>query len=231
MMNETKGRVSEIFSTPGGRGIRIICDTQLHPTPGQYLLARAPGSQQILPAALFVRLVDGSELTLAPPVPVDWLPGSEVYLHGPLGNGFHPPATMRHLVLADLSAKQGQRLLQLASEAAETVVETVLLSDSPPDDLPFEIETLPLKSLGEVLSWADYLAVEMTLAQLKLLRDLAGVHSNREFHASYEALIETPLICGGIAACGVCSVRVNGHWLLACKDGPVFRLNQLGEEE
>ena len=230
-MNEKRGTVSEIFLTPSGRGMRVACETALHPAPGQYLLAHASGLQQILPAALFVRSVDGKDLTFAPPVPVEWLPGTEIYLHGPLGNGFHPPLTMRHMVLADLSGNRGQRLLHLAADAAESVVETVLLSDSAPDDLPVEIEFLPLKSLSEVLAWADYVAVEMALGQEKWLRELVGVQTNRDFHAAAEALIDTPLICGGMAACGVCSVKVNGHWMLACKDGPVFRLNQLSEEE
>ncbi len=230
-MNETRASISEIFFSPNGTGMRLECESPLHPLPGQYLLARSAGMQPILPVPLFCRSVEGSELTISPPLPADWQPGTEIYLHGPMGNGFHPPATMRHLVLADLSGNQGQRLLQLASDVLETTFETALLSDSAPDDLPVEIEFLPLKALSEVLAWADYLAVEVPLGQLGLLRDLAGLQSIREFPMQSEALVDTPLICGGIGACGVCSVKVSGRWLLACKDGPVFRLNQLSEEE
>ena len=230
-MNETRARISEIFYNPNGTGMRLACESPLHPLPGQYLLARTAGMQQIIPIPLFCRAVEGMDLIVAPPVPTDWLPGTEIYLRGPLGNGFHPPATMRHLVLADLSGNQGQRLLQLASDVVETTVETALLSDSAPDELPIEIEFLPIKALNEVLAWADYLAVEVPLGQLGVLRDLAGLQSIREFPMQSEALVDAPLICGGIGACGVCSVKVSGRWQLACKDGPVFRLNQLSEEE
>ncbi len=223
--------LSEIFLTPIGRGARLSCASALRPIAGQYLLAHAEGTHQVLPAALFVRAADGMDLVIAPPVPEDWLPGTEIYLRGPLGNGFHPPIAVRHMVLADLSGHQGQRLLKLVSDAADTSMETVLLSDSAPADLPLEIEFLPLKAFNEVLAWADYLAVEMGLQQMNLLRELSGVQTNRDFHSAFEVLVDTPLICGGIASCGVCSVRVNNHWQLACKDGPVFRLSHLSEDE
>ena len=42
-----------------------------------------------------------------------------------------------------------------------------------------------------------------------------------------QALIVTPMPCGGIAECGVCAVTVRRGWKMACKDGPVFDLKEL----
>lgn len=230
MMKETRARVSEIFSASDGPGARIECASALRPSAGQYLLARVESGQQILPVPLFVERFESATLIVPPPIPLEWYPGLELWLRGPLGVGFHPPAPIRHLLLADLGYRHARRLLGLA-DAAGNHPETVLLSDDPPSRLPVEIEVLPLKSLGEILPWADYAAFELPLRQLKTLRALSGLSSITEFPAHCEALIDTPLICGGIAACGVCCVKVNHGWGLACKDGPVFRLNQLSEDE
>lgn len=211
--------------------MRLECTSPLHPLAGQYLMAYTDAAQQILSLPVFVQAMAGKELVIAPPVPADWLPGVEIMLRGPLGSGFHPPSTFKHLALADLSNHRGSRLLRLASELADRNIETVLLSDAAPEELPVEIEFLPLKSLNEVIAWSDYLALELPLSQMGLLHHLAGVSANTEFPASAEALIDTPMICGGMASCGVCSVRSNGHWLFACKDGPVFRLSQISGEE
>jgi dihydroorotate dehydrogenase electron transfer subunit len=43
-----------------------------------------------------------------------------------------------------------------------------------------------------------------------------------------QVLVTSPMPCGGIAECGVCALplRKKGY-VLTCKDGPVFNLNQL----
>jgi dihydroorotate dehydrogenase electron transfer subunit len=42
-----------------------------------------------------------------------------------------------------------------------------------------------------------------------------------------KALVMTPIPCGGIAECGACAVPAHRGWKLACRDGPVFNLNEL----
>jgi hypothetical protein len=230
MMKATRALISEIFSGSDGPGVRIECASTLRPTPGQYLLAQVESSQQILPVPLFIESFETATLVVPPPVPPEWFPGLELSLRGPLGCGFHLPSAARRLLLTDLGNHHGHRLLSLVDSAGHPL-ETVLLTDNPPSDLPVEIEVLPPKSLGEILPWADFAAFELPLHQLKSLRGLSGLSSLSEFPVHCEALIDTPLICGGIASCGVCSVRLNHGWALACKDGPVFRLNQLSEDE
>lgn len=229
-MKETRARISEIFSSSEGPGARLDCESPLHPAPGQYLLAHAESGPHIHPIPLFAHALENESLVVSPPIPAGWFPGLELLLRGPLGNGFHLPVSAHHLLLADLGPHHGQRLLSLAQFHPQPI-ETVLLTDAAPSRLPVEIEVFPLKSFNEILPWADYAAVDLSLPQIKTLRDLSGLRSISEFPTSCEALIETPLICGGIATCGVCSVRVNHSWALACKDGPVFRLNQLSEDE
>jgi len=36
-----------------------------------------------------------------------------------------------------------------------------------------------------------------------------------------------PMPCGGLGDCGLCAVDLKRGWKLACKDGPVFDLNEL----
>jgi hypothetical protein len=229
-MKETRARISEVFYTSEGPGARLNCSSPVHPTPGQYLPATAEHTSQILPIPLFPLSFENNSLIVTPPISPGWSPGMDLSLRGPLGNGFHFPAQSRHLLLADLTPHHGWRLLSLARSNPHPV-ETVLLTDSAPEDLPVEIEVLPLSAFSEILAWADYVAVELLLPQLSDLVNLAGLRSVSEFPPYCEALVDTPLICAGIASCGVCSVQVNHRWALACKDGPVFRLNQLSGEE
>lgn len=229
-MKTFRARVSELFSTSEGAGARIECGCALLPAVGQYLLAQADASQQVLPVPLFPQAMEGNDILAAPPVPQEWYPGLELSLRGPLGHGFHLPPSCRHLLLADLTPRHGQRLLGLA-KLREQPLETVLLTELPPLDLPVEIEVLPPGALREILPWADFIAAELALTQIKKLKTLAGVQLLAEFPAFSEALVDTPLLCSGIASCGVCSVRVNHRWVLACKEGPVFRLNQLSEDQ
>lgn len=230
-MNATQARIREIFLHAGSTGVRIETANPLRPIPGQYLLASGSSLHQVLPVALFVDSAQGTDLTAFPALPVEWTPGMEISLRGPLGNGFHPPMAVHHLALVDLSDHHGRRLLGVAEMRECETAEVVLLSNNQPEELPVEIEFLPLSALSEVIGWSDYLAVELSLQQMKTLRDLAGIRTNQEFPTFAEALIETPMICGGVASCGVCAVRVRGQWALACKEGPVFRIHQISEEE
>ena len=45
-----------------------------------------------------------------------------------------------------------------------------------------------------------------------------------------QALVRTPMPCGALADCGVCTVRTSRGPKLACKDGPVFDLSLLAVE-
>ena len=42
-----------------------------------------------------------------------------------------------------------------------------------------------------------------------------------------QALVLGPMPCGGLADCGVCAVTTRSDWKLACKEGPVFDLEEI----
>ena len=79
------------------------------------------------------------------------------------------------------------------------------------------LEVVPPAALSEAAAWADYLARDSDLGSLK---DLPGLRCG-------EALVQTPLPCGGMADCGACVVHLKRGYLLACKDGPVVDLKRL----
>jgi hypothetical protein len=82
--------------------------------------------------------------------------------------------------------------------------------------VPSEVEVLPPSALAGAAGWADYLAADCNLGELAQLRGLRG-----------EALVRTPLPCGGMADCGACAVRLKRGYLLACKEGPVVDLQKI----
>lgn len=209
----------------------VECSMPVQIQPGQYLLAYAPVLQEILPTALFAQRRENQRLIIAPSIPPLWQPGFELKIRGPLGCGFTLPLNIQHLALADFGSRTGQRLLPLADTILARGGEVVLLSDVPPEHLSAEIELLTLKSLPDVFTWSDYLAVDLPLSQLsgfqQSLRPLVQDHPAKPV----EVLLDTPLVCGGSGSCGLCSVYSAHKWIYACKEGPVFPLDTLQESE
>jgi hypothetical protein len=112
--------------------------------------------------------------------------------------------------------------LALKQEAAVTLV-----SESPLDDLPLQVEVQPLQALSVVCSWADYLAFDTARESIPMLKDHLDAIGLLKIREEAQVLIRTPMPCGGLAECGVCTVEVRGGSQLACVDGPVFDLRSV----
>jgi hypothetical protein len=158
----------------------------------------------------------------------DWTLGSSLILRGPLGKGFRLPAKLRNLALA-AAGDSAARLLPLLKSAGSVA----LFTNAPLPDLPAEVEIQPLDGLAEGLSWADYLALDLPGTPdsgLRFLGDLRAalkLDERMPLPCPAQALLSGPMPCGGVADCGICAVRARRGHRLACKDGPVFALNEL----
>jgi dihydroorotate dehydrogenase electron transfer subunit len=77
--------------------------------------------------------------------------------------------------------------------------------------------------LAETALWADYLAIVIPRNAIASMPETLKPGS-APFYSGYtlEILVETPLPCGGMADCGICTVHMKKGYQLACKDGPVF---------
>lgn len=226
-MHTGKGCIEEIY-LQGRRAARLTCPPALVPAPGQYLLAHAaadsdaPLAQPIFPAGAAL-----NGFYAAPPIPSNWLPGTELELRGPLGHGFHLPPAARKVALAAFGATCA-RLLALLEPALAQNAELVLLTDAPPAGLPAALEISPLAALAETARWADYLALDAPRAAIPAIQNILKPDS-LTYYSGYtiDILVETPLPCGGLGECGVCAVPQRKGYRLACKDGPVFDLKTL----
>ncbi len=223
-MAEGEGQLCRITLGKEGLSGQLRCPRQIQPQPGQYLLARPLNSRQTLPEALFPASLPADELTLAAPLPSVWLPGQTLRLRGPLGRGFQPPAVAVRAALVPLSG-QMDRLRPLMALLLQRGVNIAVFSARAPANLPAEVEILPLEDLPDAPDWADYLAVDLKAAQLMECARLLSIRPGRQLACPAEALVLTPLACGGLADCGLCALETRRGWRLACKDGPVFDLN------
>jgi hypothetical protein len=221
------GKVLELKTDYLGRtSAWISCPPGAVPAPGQYLQAHAPGiTGEGLPATLFAAEISSQGFRAVPPLPAEWLPGAELRLWGPLGNGFRLDWNVRHLALAaqeDLSC-----LLALMKQALERGIDITLCADGLLPPLPASVEVAPLSALPEVLAWADFLALETPLSDVSGLRTWLGLRPEQVLPCPAQVLIHTTMPCGGVAECGVCAVPTRKGWKLACQDGPVFNLSVL----
>ena len=223
-MHTGRGRIIELILQNGGRAARISCPTELIPAPGQYLLA---GDDSYAPLPVSLSFTDSAPGGfIVSPVPDFWMPGTEISLRGPLGNGFALPASARKVGLIALDSSPS-RLRGLILPALTQGAAVVFVSDSQVENLPDEVEVQPLSALGDVVAWADYAAFDVTRENLpgwmERLRKLKQASTLKEA----EILIRAPVPCGGVAECGVCAVVTKSGWKMACKDGPVFALREI----
>ena len=227
-MRQGAGELSELYLENGLTGGRILCPHHLIPESGQYLLAHDIASNDPLPAPVFNAGSAPGGFLVAPPIPQTWQPGISLSLRGPLGRGFSLPRSAKRVALAPLG-KISARLKPLLVAALEQNASVVLVSDLDLSDLPAEIEIQPVSALAEVAYWADYLAIDTPRENLPGLNEKIGLGEQANVNLEAQVLVFTPLPCGGMANCGVCSVTLRHGWKMACKNGPVFDLKELAE--
>ena len=228
------GELVELYLENGLTGGRLLCPQNLFPGPGQYLLAhdgspvrRGLGRADTpLPAPAFNAGSIPGGFLIAPPIPQTWKPGMALSLRGPLGCGFSLPVSARYVALATLG-ETSARLKPLLTAALESGAAVVLVSDLDLSDLPPEVEIQPVSALAEVSRWADYLALDLPRESLPGLRMQLGIDEQTRVRDDAQILVRTPMPCGGMGECGVCAVTVRRGWKMACKNGPVFYLNEL----
>lgn len=202
----------------------VACPPGAIPAPGRYVLAWALDDLDApLATPLFAAEAAETGFLAAPPLPAHWQPGAQLLLKGPLGRGFNLPSGARRLALAALGETES-RLLPLLHQALEHEAAIALFSDLPLRRLPAAVEIHPLDELPEALQWADFLALDVPLPALPGLRQRLGLANELDhLPCSAQALILAPMPCGGLGACGACSLPGRGkRWKLACQDGPVF---------
>ncbi len=220
-------RIDEVMENGNGEGfLRLENADRFRILPGQYYLAWRGGDQEILPLALFSSLDATSRLVLTGDLPESWLPGAHVHLRGALGRGFDLPRPTRRAGFLAAGVNLA-RLLPLIISAVEQGAEVVCCGESGGFRLPAEVEILPVSQSAELLEWADYLALDGTYESLFQLARIEWKNRPIRSTMKVEALVRTPLTCGGMAECGVCALPIRRGYVLACKDGPVFDFSQL----
>ena len=219
--------VAELTLLDGMAAARLVCASGLIPAPGQYVLAHPGGIDPPLAAALFGTETFNDGFLVASAVPSSWVPGTQLYLRGPLGHGFMLPAAARRIALIPFKCSS-RTLLSLLKPALLQEASVVLVAESIPEDLPLQVEAQPPGSLLDVCQWADFLALDIPR---ELLRDLRTAFQPERTLVKVEGqiLIRTPMPCGALASCGVCTVEIRGRARLACEDGPVFDFHQVVE--
>jgi len=223
-MDTAKGCIEEIY-LDGRRAARFSCPPALIPAPGQYLLAHAADSDSPLAHPVYLAGTCPGGFYAAPPLPLNWLPGVKLTLRGPLGHCFTLPVSSRFVALAAFG-ETSARLLPLLEPALAQKAAVVLLTDNPPSGLPNVVEISPLSALAETVRWADYLAIDIPRS---LFSEKIEFFQSFSYIGYAQILIETPVPCGGIGDCGVCTVSTRKGYKLACKDGPVFDLKTILE--
>ncbi len=218
-----EGQLFEIYMDSSAR---IICPPELIPSPGQYLLAHANGSDSPLAVPVFFSDSAPDGFRSAPLPNSAWLPGTHLNLRGPLGHGFSIPAFARKVALIAFDESPA-RLRGLISVALKQGAEVVLVSNSVMDDVPEAVEVQPLQAMMDIYHWADYAAFDVERENLNQLREKFGWMEQARSPREAQILVRVPMPCGALAECGVCALTIHHEWKMVCKDGPVFEMSEL----
>ncbi len=225
------GKIDEVVIVDGETCLRLECAALDSAMPGQFVQAYSVDTSELLPTQLYPCGHANNHLFCGK-IPRSWEPGVELHLRGPRGNGFHLPPLARRVALTTLDVYSPNRLLGLADHGIKNGAAVTLFTDRIPLQLAPEIEVLPLSELPQVKTWADYMAAALILIKLSSLKNQLGLPSDFSRSLNVEICLELPMICDENSACGACAVETVKGWKLACKDGPVFNLQDLagGEE-
>jgi len=211
--------------------IQLTAQPFLQPIAGQFFQAFAAESTDLLPTLLHPCRVASAELVLCGDIPKDWAPGTELHIRGPRGNGFHLPPLTRKVALSTLDGLSINYVMALANAALSTGVEVTLFTNQRLSELAPEIEVLPLEELSQAKDWADYLAAVLLPDQVPPFRETLKINPGKRMPFTVEVMLKTPMICDELSTCGACAVFTSRGWRLACKDGPVFALDDLLPED
>jgi hypothetical protein len=218
-------KVIEIRSDYRGHPMALLeSSSWLAPAPGQYLLTC--DDDRMLPFPLFAAGKTSQGVLIAPPIPERWQPGTVLELSGPFGKGYQLSKNVQHLMLVVLGGTI-DRILPMGISALNQDTSVTLFADAPLPALPPSIEAYPLSLIAENLQWADFVIADMPIASLADWRERFGMPMDEPLPCPGQALVISPMPCGGLADCGVCAIPFRRTWKMCCKDGPVFDLNNL----
>ena len=221
-MHTGTGRIVEILLGDGCRYARLSCAENLIPPPGQYLAA-SRGSDSVLPVPIFY--TDSAPQGFIGPAHDSWKPGDVLHLRGPLGRGFSLPLSARKVGLIAFDDSPS-RLRGLVQPALKQNASVVMLTNLSTDDLPDEVEVQPLSALGEILKWADFLALDAARDHVKELLERVEKETRLSTLGDAQLLVRAPMPCSGLAECAACALTTQSEWKMICRDGPVFDLKE-----
>jgi NAD(P)H-flavin reductase len=222
-MQTGTGRIVELLLEDGCLYARISCPEKLIPGPGQYLLA-SHGSDAILPVPIFH--TDYAPQGFIGRASIGWKPGDALALRGPLGRGFSLFFSARRVVLVAFDGPPSQ-LKGLIAPALRQNASVVLVCDSNAEHLPDVVEVQPVSALREIIQWADYVALDVERANLKVMLERLGERTPYRVPGRAQILVRASMPCGGLADCGVCALTTRSDWKMACKEGPVFDMGEI----
>lgn len=193
------------------------------PTPGQAFLIEPPHPHELADVCLPLKIGKDALLIEAVENKV-WAPGAPIFLWGPMGKPFDPPASCQKWLLLAPESHLG-KLLPLVELGLQRGVSLAAWANQPLASLAPAVEILPDASEG--IAWADYIAIELGESDLSQNPSLPLGDLDHARATKIEALITPPMPCG-FGGCGICAVKAKRGWHRACLDGPVFDWKSLG---
>lgn len=190
---------------------------------GQYIVINLLNGEALQPGYPFTPIgFKHRSIELGAPIPAEFVPGVNVMVNGPFGNGFTIPVGANKILMVS-TRRTASLVLALSSTLKPEYSKVSLICKYPPSFVHPVIEVLPDSMFAEALRWADYCGIETEKSQYPaLLATLIDLNYQNTL-PPIQIYIESDKPCSGITACGVCTVKNRqGKVIYLCKDGPVI---------
>ena len=193
--------------------------------PGQFLLAYCPEKDNRIRDTYYALSLDKGYFSL--PKGGTWDIGDNLIYKGPIGKGFSKLDLFENVLCLNFSEEIAalSALIDLSVNHGKNIA---FYGDSQPIQLDQSVEIIIKDMLIEAIHWADFIAIETTIADLNINKKyiekmkLAGI--------PIEVIVHNPILCSGEANCMVCSIKTKKGWIKTCQYGSVFNLNELEEK-
>jgi len=215
-----EAKIVELSLVCGRPSAYISCDDSAVPEPGRYLLAHEAGSDAPLATGVFAAAYRSNGFVAAPPVPPAGAQGL-CYMFAVrwgLDSSCRRGAASALIAWNDDPAP----LLPLVGDAIGQAAAVALVCANPPPELPLQVEVHPPPAMVDVCIWSDYAAFHVERDSVDVLVRSLTQPQWPAMGGTAQALVRTEMPCGGLADCGVCTVRTNNGPQLACVEGPVL---------
>lgn len=153
-----------------------------------------------------------------------WEVGDQLFVRGPIGEGFRPIHNYQNILLFDLESgfQSLNTLMEIGLSTGKNLVYSAKETYFP---ISPSVEIITTDLTEETLRWADFIALEVHREDLQKNNEL--LFKIRNLNIDCDVMVHCPILCSGKSDCMVCGLKTKKGWMKTCQQGQIVKLDYL----